>query len=276
MAEQNRPLQLGFIGTGNIASAVVEGFCTSGLPCSILVSPRNEQKARNLAGRFPQVHRAVSNQAVLDQSEVVVLALRPAVAPEVLRALRFREEHTVLSLIPVLPRPTLFGLVQPAERVFKVLPLPYVAKHLGLVPFFPPDPEVAVILRSLGEALPIHDERELHLLWAITGLISPFYALMSVIQSWCEAGGADAETSKRYTASMYASLAGLAESKAGIGFDSLAQEAATPGGLNEMALKMIEEGTTFPDLRRTLDAILERFGEPPVVRAECEPKSSGL
>lgn len=78
------------------------------------------------------------------------------------------------------------------------------------------------------------------------------------------AGGADAETAKRYTASMYASLADLAEGKVGVGFDSLAREAATPGGLNEMALKMLQEGSTFPDLRRALDAILERFGEPPV------------
>ena len=65
-------------------------------------------------------------------------------------------------------------------------------------------------------------------------------------------------------ASMYACLASLAERKAGVGFDALAREAATPGGLNEMALEMIEAGTTFPDLRRALDAILARFGEGPV------------
>jgi len=35
--------------------------------------------------------------------------------------------------------------------------------------------------------------------------------------------------------------------------------------MNEMALRMTREGTTYPDLRRCLDAILERFGEPPVV-----------
>jgi pyrroline-5-carboxylate reductase len=265
MVEQKGTLRLGFIGTGSIASAVVEGFCTANRPCSILVSPRNEQVSRRLESRFPQVRRAPSNQAVLDQSEVILLALRPQVALEVLRTLRFTEEHTVLSCIPVIPRQALHEFVRPAERVFKVLPLPYVSKHLGLVPFFPADSRVADLLGPLGEVLPLQDERELHLLWAVTGLISPFYALMEVIQDWCVAGGADAETAKRYTASMYASLASLAESKAGISFDSLAQEAATSGGLNELALKMIEQGTTFPDLRRSLDAILERFGEPPVI-----------
>ena len=257
-------LRLGFVGTGNIASAVVEGFCASGRPCDILVSPRNELKSRELEARFPQVRRAASNQEVLDGSEVVVLALRPAVAPEVVRSLRFREGHPVLSFIPVIPHGDLAGLVRPAARVFKVLPLPYVARHMGLIPFFPADPCVGTLLGALGEPLPLHDERELHLLWAITGLISPFYAQMEAVQAWCVLGGADAETARRYTASMYACLARLAEGRAGAGFDDLAREAATPGGLNEMALRMVGEGTGFPDLRRALDAILARFGEAPV------------
>jgi len=257
--------RLGCIGTGNIVSAVVEGFCTSGSPCRILVSPRNEQKGRNLAARFPQVTRAGSNQEVLDHSDVVLLGVRPGVAPELMQQLQFREDHTILSFIPVIPLETLAGMVRPARRVFKVLPLPYVAKHLGLVPFFPADAAVAGLVRSLGEPMPVRDERELHLLWAVTGLISPFYAHLELIQAWCAAGGADPAVSKRYTASMFASLAALAESPDSGDFADLAFEAATPGGMNEMALRMTREGTTYPDLRRSLDAILKRFGEPPVV-----------
>ena len=264
MTLRDRSLRLGVLGTGNIASAVVEGFCTSSLPCSILVSPRNELKGRSLESRFPQVRRAEANQEVLDRSEVVLVALRPAVAPDILRGLAFREDHAVLSVIPVIPRQEFASLVKPAGRVFKVLPLPYAARHMGLVPFFPADAGVAAILAPLGEPVPLHDERELHLLWAVTGLISPFYAQMEAVRAWCAAGGVDGETARRYVASMYACLASLAERKAGVGFDALAREAATPGGLNEMALEMIEAGTTFPDLRRALDAILARFGEGPV------------
>ena len=268
MVAQDGTVKLGFIGTGNIASAVVEGFCTSCPPprdgLSILVSPRNEDKARNLEARFPQVRRAGSNQEVLDQSGIVLLAVRPAAAPQILADLRFREDHTVISFIPVIPLQTLASLVMPARRVFKALPLPYAAQHLGLLPFFPPDPGIADCLRPLGEPMPVADERELHLLWAVTGLISPFYALMETIQGWCVAGGADPAISKRYTASMYAALASLAEQKTSASFKALTGEAATPGGLNEMALGMIQEGTTLPDLKRALDAILDRFGEPPV------------
>jgi len=268
MTAQQATVRLGCIGTGSIASAVVEGFCTDprpeAAPCSILVSPRNERKSRELEARFPQVRRAASNQEVLDGSDVVLLAVRPAVAPEVLGALRFRDGHTLLSFIPVIPWRELSAMAQPAGRVVKVLPLPYVARHLGLVPHFPADPAVLPWLRPLGEPMPVRDERELHLLWAVTGLISPFYAMLETIQGWCAAGGADPAAAKRYTASMYASLASLAEHKVDSGFKELAHEAATPGGLNEMALAMVRKGSGFEDLRGALDAILARFGEPPV------------
>jgi len=256
---------LGVIGTGSITSAVVEGFCTSEAPCRILLSPRNEAKGRALAERFVQVTRAGSNQEVLDRSDIVLLGVRPGVAPGILQQLRFRPEHTVLSFIPVIPLATLGGLVGPARRVFKVLPLPYVARHLGLVPFFPADGELPGLLRALGTPMPVGNERELHLLWAITGLISPFYAQMQLLHEWCVAGGADPAVSQRYTASMYASLASLAEGDGAPGFAALAAHAATPGGMNEMALALTRAGDTFPDLRRALDRILERFGETPVL-----------
>lgn len=259
----NAPVRLGFVGTGNIASAVVESFCTSKLDCRILVSPRNEAKSQTLAARFPQVRRAASNQAVLDGSDIIVVALRPDAARETLPGLRFRKEHTVLSFIPVIPREAVSRLVGPAGRVFKVLPLAYTSRHLGLVPYFPRDAEIETLVAHLAEPLPVKDQRELHLLWAITGLISPFYALLETTQDWCVAGGADPETSRRYTASMYAALAGVAEAKEGPDFSKLAAEAATPGGLNEMALNMMRQGSAYSDLRTALDAVLVRFGEAP-------------
>ncbi len=43
-------MKLGFIGTGKISSAVVQGLCTSELQdLSIMLSPRNEQTAEMLS-----------------------------------------------------------------------------------------------------------------------------------------------------------------------------------------------------------------------------------
>jgi pyrroline-5-carboxylate reductase len=43
-------MELGFIGTGKIAFAVITGICTSGMEqVGIYVSPRNEEKSKYLS-----------------------------------------------------------------------------------------------------------------------------------------------------------------------------------------------------------------------------------
>jgi pyrroline-5-carboxylate reductase len=249
--------RLGFLGVGNIAGAMVEGFSTCADPCPIVLSPRNPVRSASLAGQWSNVRRAGSNQEVLDDSELVFVALRPPVVPEVLPGLRFRPDHTVVTLFPFIHLAQVLALVRPVTRVFKALPLPGVARHLGQVPYFPDDGPVAAVLASLGEPVPMRSEAELYRLWAITGLISTFYSMMQTLQTWCVEGGAQPRIARSYTAAMMASVVRMADGE--VPFEDLAREAATPGGLNEMALRMLQGGAAFTDLEAALDAILARL-----------------
>ena len=65
-------MRLGFIGTGNITAAMVEG-----LGGGVVLSPRGAEMAAGLADRFPDVTVAESNQSVIDKCDMVVLAIRP-------------------------------------------------------------------------------------------------------------------------------------------------------------------------------------------------------
>src|SRR5581483_5745493 len=94
------PMRIGFLGTGAITSAMVTGLCSAGVEQhSIVLSPRNSAVAADLAHRFPQVLVAASNQQVLDECEVAVIAVRPQIAQSVLSELRFRANHHVISLV---------------------------------------------------------------------------------------------------------------------------------------------------------------------------------
>jgi pyrroline-5-carboxylate reductase len=253
--------RLGFLGTGTIAGAMVEGFSTCARPFPIVVSPRNARRSQALAARWSNVRRCGSNQEVLDQAEVVFVALRPPVVPDVLPGLAFRPDHTVVALFPIVHLDRARALVQPAARVFKALPLPGAARHLGQIPYFPEDGVLAALLGHLGEPMPVQSEAEFYRLWAITGLLSTFYAQMQTLQAWCAAHGARPEAARAYTASMMAAMTGMAGGTEP--FEALAAEAATPGGLNEMALAMMRTGSGFRDLEAALDAILARLdGEP--------------
>jgi predicted dinucleotide-binding enzyme len=92
-------MQLGFVGTGEITSAMVTGLSSSDAELrSIRLSPRNLEVAAHLANRFPNVSIASSNQDVLDHCDTVMIAVRPQVAGSVLSELRFRPGHCVISV----------------------------------------------------------------------------------------------------------------------------------------------------------------------------------
>ena len=133
-------VRLGFVGTGAITSAIVTGLNAAGLGGdTILVSPRNAETAAALAAKFPSVTVAASNQAVLDGSDVVMLAVRPQVAAEVLSELKFRADHRVISLMAIVPLEQVRAMVVPAHTVTRAVPLPLVADCCGPTPIFPPD-----------------------------------------------------------------------------------------------------------------------------------------
>ena len=49
-------MNLGFIGTGKIASSVITGICTSKISFNkIIISPRNKSIAKNLKQKFKKV-----------------------------------------------------------------------------------------------------------------------------------------------------------------------------------------------------------------------------
>ena len=69
-------MQIGFIGTGTISGAVIEGLQSLPDAPEIIVSPRSEGASLALAARFKRVTRAASNAEVA-KADMVFLGMRP-------------------------------------------------------------------------------------------------------------------------------------------------------------------------------------------------------
>ena len=62
-------MNLGFIGTGKIASSVITGICKSKiLYKKIIISPRNKKIAEGLKRKYKKIVIAKNNQQIIDQS----------------------------------------------------------------------------------------------------------------------------------------------------------------------------------------------------------------
>ena len=81
-------MNLGFIGTGKIASSVITGICTSKISFNkIIISPRNKKIAKNLKQKFKKVIIAKNNQQIVDKCDWVFLSVTPTVGDKIIKEL---------------------------------------------------------------------------------------------------------------------------------------------------------------------------------------------
>jgi pyrroline-5-carboxylate reductase len=253
-------MDLGFIGTGTISAAIVRGLGPSfGERGTIHLSPRSATVAAALAAELPHVRVAASNQAVLDASDVVMLAVRPQVAREVIPPLRFRPDHHVISLIATLSLETLGDLVAPARSITKAVPLPAVALGRGATALYPPDPIAAGLFDRTGTTIQVDDPAQFDALTAATSTMASFFGFADSIASWLAEHGVPAEESRRYVAALFDGLVAMTAKQPESSFIALAAGHATAGGLNEQLARHLVERGIFADIDTGLDAILARI-----------------
>ena len=69
-------MNLGFIGTGKIASSVITGICKSKISYKkIIISPRNKKIAKGLERKYRKIVIAKHNQQIINESNWIFLAI---------------------------------------------------------------------------------------------------------------------------------------------------------------------------------------------------------
>jgi pyrroline-5-carboxylate reductase len=252
-------MTIGFVGTGTISAAMIEGLCLKPGVGPILVSPRNAEIAQDLAARFPNVTIAADNQDVLDKSETLVLAVRPQIAADVLPALTFRPDHKVISLIATVSLDWLCEVTAPAASVTRAVPLPPVARAQGPTAMFPADPEALALFDRLGTAIALKDEAEFDTFSTATSIMGSYFAFAHTITDWMTRHGVSGDKAHAFMVQMLEGLGSAARAEPGKSFADLAIEHQTLGGINEQVFKAVTQGGIMPDLDQALDGVLERL-----------------
>uniref|UniRef100_H3HDP2 non-specific serine/threonine protein kinase n=1 Tax=Phytophthora ramorum TaxID=164328 RepID=H3HDP2_PHYRM len=251
----------GSVCTGKIGSAVFSGFCSANgwQPKHAYVSARTKAKAEALVAKFPgRVSIVASNQEIVDQSDVVFIGLLPHVAREELPKLSFAGKK-VVSMMATIPYDELLQLVKLSkESVVRSVPLPAAAKRAGPILAYPDNAFARDLFAQVGTPVMVAEEAEITKLTGITALISFFYATCDTTQKWCVNNGVGDQASRDYIASFFHALAS-AGAESTEGFGEMADEAATPGGLNEQVHRALQGNGGYELVADQLDAIFKRL-----------------
>ena len=118
-------MKLGFIGTGAIAEALIIGMIEhGGFDGEVRISRRSERRSQVLSARFSNIDVLDDNQAIVDKSDWVFVAVLPLQAASLIGELKFREQQTLISLVAGISVEQLKELIAPCQRVHRIIPLP--------------------------------------------------------------------------------------------------------------------------------------------------------
>lgn len=249
----------GIIGVGAIAAAIVTGLCERAQDApAIVLSPRNADRAAELASRFASVRVARSNQDVVDASSVVLLCIRPQDARSVLAGLKFSERHAIVSMMAGISIAALHELVAPAQSIARAIPLPSVATREGATPIFPATEAAGELFDRLGSSIAIPTARAFEATSASTATIAAHFAYLDAICRWLIAQGVSETAARRQVTATFAGLAAQLRGQEE-DFGTLARDHATPGGINEQFLGVLEKERVFDAVDSGLNRVLDRL-----------------
>jgi len=253
-------MKLGFIGTGNITVAVVNGICGSRIAFKkILVSPRNKSKALKLSKKFRKVSIAKTNQEIVDKCNWIFLAVTPEIGKKVLPRLNYRSSQTIINFISTIGNSQLKKYVKVKANIVRALPLPPIALRKGPVPICPANKKVKNFFNHLGTAVEISDEKLFTNFWCMTAMMAPYYEILNTLSNWLSSKGLKKTDTQKYITSLFFAMSEDAVINSKKDLKILIKNSQTPGGLNEQALNKLRKLGFYKLLNKTADNVLKRL-----------------
>lgn len=245
--------RVGFIGTGEIASLMVQGLAGKGH--DIMVSDRNPAVAARLAASVPRL-RVATNAEVVAGADIVFLCLLSRVADDALAALPFRAGQSVISVMVDVPLARLQRLCAPATDIAITIPLPPIATGGCPLPVYPASPAFQALFGADNMVFTVRDEVALNAHFGATALCSPLLAQMLATTNWLADFTGDAPMAETYLCSVIRSY--LPQRLPEGHFAASLQSLSTEDGLNA-TLRAAMKGAEA-DLVAGLDGFRVRLG----------------
>ena len=261
---------LGFIGSGNMAEAMMRGIIQNlvVLPDQILASDISVERKKHLSKTF-DIRTATDNQSLVDQSNVIFLAVKPQAVPSVLKDIgaTMGPEKLLISIVAGVPIRTLSAGMPKGPRIVRTMPNTPVTVMEGAMaiasdsPALPEDLEtVETLFRPIGRTVRIEEK----LLDAVTGLSGSGPAYVFIVLEALADGGVNmglprdvAETLAAQTLMGSAKL--FLETRMNPG--ALKCMVTSPGGTTIAGIHELEKGGIRASLMNAVEAATKRSVE---------------
>ena len=204
---------------------------------------------------------AKDNQQIVDKCNWVFLSVTPTVGEKIIKELKFKSNQTIISFISTITLPKLRKLIKVKAKILRAIPLPPISLKKGPIPICPPNKNVKAFFNKIGTTVEIKNENSSINFWSTSGMMAPFYQLLSVMTDWLVKRGVKRNNAQKYITSLFLALSedAVVNSKRDLKF--LVKDSQTPKGLNEQGVKELTKAGFYRSLEKTLNSIHKRLSK---------------
>lgn len=243
---------IGFIGSGNMAEALIKGIIAAGLyrPQNVMIADVRGERLEQLAAEY-NVRPVENNTALTGSADVVVLSIKPQNMDEVLNEIKgtLKDGCLVISIAAGITTAKITGALGNVPIV-RVMPNTPALVGEGASALFAKDVSAEAMALALkvfgavGKAVVVDSEELIDAVTAMSGSGPAYYFLL--MEEMIKAGqslGLDEATAKELVLQTAKGAALLAEQADGRGETAaqLRRKVTSPGGTTEAALKVFSD-----------------------------------
>lgn len=265
--------QIGFLGGGAMAEALIGGLLAAGVPAKQISVADPSSERRSHLEKNLRVQVFADNADVAPESDLLVLAVKPNLIADVLNALAAQKNLDLarplwLSIAAGVTLSRISERLPAAARIVRAMPNTPALVHAGATAFFAnphcsgADRELAkTLFESVGLAWEATSE---DLLDAVTGLSGSgpayvFYFLMELIAAGESVGLPRAAAERLSFQTVFGAAKMALETP--VAPEELKARVTSPGGTTMAGLKHLEDGRLRDALREAVAAATKRSKE---------------
>jgi len=259
---------ISFIGGGNMATALIGGLMKTGDPgLSVRVADPSKEARVRLQSAFGVF--VCSNAAEAAQgADVIVLAVKPQVVPEVLSELEgnIKPGQLLLSIAAGITIGAMSTRLAPRQAIIRSMPNTPALVGEGISALCAGEfcrehhrQQAERVLRAAGETIWLEEESQMDAVTAISGSGPAYFFFLAEAMSEAGVRLGLAEDVSRRLAEQTCVGSGVMLKKSNTAAVELRRRVTSPGGTTEAALKALTDGGFF-ELIHTAAAEAERRG----------------
>ncbi|OYV19953.1 MAG: pyrroline-5-carboxylate reductase [Methylococcaceae bacterium NSP1-1] len=260
--------KIGFIGGGNMASSLLSGLIASGhSPQHLWVSDINPDTLKALAENL-NVNTSTSNDTVINEVDVVVLAVKPQTLSSVAKsaaALIQQKKSLVVSIAAGINQHSLSQWLGADTAIVRCMPNTPALVLTGATALHANTKVTAEqrnlaenILRSVGIALWVKDESELDAVTAVSGSGPAYYFLLMEAMEKAALELGLSEVTARLLVQQTALGAAKIALESPESPEQLRKRVTSPGGTTQRAIETFEQGGFTELVSKALHAARDR------------------